>query len=349
MAEKDLTTSVEHPASPPSSSKRQFVIGNVEYAIIKSVLSRGLTLFKPIELNIDRHPRRVHDALMRLVKRGIIKKEGWGLYSADYNKLMLFFAQSILADHSMATLHRYNAHLFKNKEIHDTSPLSPAPTSSTGQPVDQAVSQPAGQPASQPASQATGQQARAQRRRKAQATGQATGQPSQPKLQLPPHTSLWEADPAQRVIKTHGFIYLDNIRGYTYTHQYLQSNKDTLLTPAQATAIFERITYAEISILTAKKHMRRRGRVIIYHDRVKVNNDFIESDKVEWRPPRGYYKKHTVIDAIKETPQVLMLALINLLDAVYKFYGSKGLRHALMSSYIGRLLLAETALMLTQP
>ncbi len=74
------TSSINLSQNPGKDSASIDWLGSLEYRILSRVAELGLTQFTPKELGLDVDRRRLHDALKRLVKRGILQRVARGLY-----------------------------------------------------------------------------------------------------------------------------------------------------------------------------------------------------------------------------------------------------------------------------
>jgi hypothetical protein len=61
---------------------------------------------------------------------------------------------------------------------------------------------------------------------------------------------------------------------------------------------FVRISYSELSVATGTRLFEGLGSLTMYFDCKAVGQYRVCSDWVEWRPPKGYYKQHSVVEAV---------------------------------------------------
>jgi hypothetical protein len=98
-------------------------------------------------------------------------------------------------------------------------------------------------------------------------------------------------------------LFFDNVRGYTWAGGYVRGDRDGgggrgRVLGRGDLGRFARISYSELAVATGTSLFKELGSVTIYFDCKSSGPHVVCSDWVEWRPPRGFYKRHSVVDAV---------------------------------------------------
>jgi biotin operon repressor len=92
-------------------------------------------------------------------------------------------------------------------------------------------------------------------------------------------------------------LFFDNVRGYTLAGGYVSGDRGRVLS-REDLGRFASISYAEVSVATGTRLMEGLGSITIYFKCKGFGLEVVCSDWVEWRPPSGFYKQHSVVDAV---------------------------------------------------
>jgi hypothetical protein len=92
-------------------------------------------------------------------------------------------------------------------------------------------------------------------------------------------------------------LFFDNVRGYTWAGFYVPGDRGRVL-GREDLGRFYRISYAEVSVATGTGLFEGLGSLTIYYKCKWYGLEYICSDWVEWRPPRNFYKQHSVVGAV---------------------------------------------------
>jgi biotin operon repressor len=92
-------------------------------------------------------------------------------------------------------------------------------------------------------------------------------------------------------------LFFDNVRGYTWSGSYVAGDRGRVL-GREDLGRFARVSYAEVSVATGTRLFEGLGSVTIYFKCKFEGPRYICSDWVEWRPPSGFYSKHSVVEAV---------------------------------------------------
>jgi hypothetical protein len=92
-------------------------------------------------------------------------------------------------------------------------------------------------------------------------------------------------------------LFFDNVRGYTFAGGYVFGDRGRVLGRGDL-GRFVRISYAEVSVATGTRLFEGLGSLTVYFKCKGFGPYTICSDWVEWRPPRGFYSKHSVVEAV---------------------------------------------------
>jgi hypothetical protein len=92
-------------------------------------------------------------------------------------------------------------------------------------------------------------------------------------------------------------LFFDNVRGYTFAGSYISGDRGRVL-GREDLVRFARISYAEVSVATGTRLFEGLGSVTIYFKCKYHGREYVCSDWVEWRPPRGFYSRYSVVEAV---------------------------------------------------
>jgi hypothetical protein len=92
-------------------------------------------------------------------------------------------------------------------------------------------------------------------------------------------------------------LFFDNVRGCTFAGSYVAGDRGRVLS-REDLGRFAEISYAEVSVATGTRLFEGLGSVTIYFKCKGFGLEVVCSDWVEWRPPSGFYKQHSVVDAV---------------------------------------------------
>ncbi|MCC5990000.1 MAG: hypothetical protein LM558_00625 [Thermosphaera sp.] len=97
-------------------------------------------------------------------------------------------------------------------------------------------------------------------------------------------------------------LYFDNVRGYAWSGGYVRGDRDgggrCRVLAREDLVRFSRISYAEVSVATGTRLFEGLGSITIYYKCKGHGSQVVCSDWVEWRPPKGFYKQHSIVDAV---------------------------------------------------
>jgi hypothetical protein len=110
------------------------------------------------------------------------------------------------------------------------------------------------------------------------------------------HGTRFEAVRGSNAISTVG-LFFDNVRGFTWAGGREPGDRGRVL-GREDLGRFARISYAEVSVATGTRLFEGLGSVTIYFKCKGYGSYEVCSDWVEWRPPRGFYKQHSVVEAV---------------------------------------------------
>jgi biotin operon repressor len=91
-------------------------------------------------------------------------------------------------------------------------------------------------------------------------------------------------------------LFFDNVRGYGSGGR-VPGDRGRVLGRGDLVR-FARVSYAEVSVATGTRLMEGLGVLVIYFKCKGHGSQVVCSDWVEWRPPKGFYKQHSVVDAV---------------------------------------------------
>jgi hypothetical protein len=92
-------------------------------------------------------------------------------------------------------------------------------------------------------------------------------------------------------------LFFDNVRGVTWAGSYVPGDRGRVLSRGDL-GRFVRISYGEVAVATGTRLFDGLGSVIVYFDCKGSGPHVVCSDWVEWRPPSGFYKQHSVVGAV---------------------------------------------------
>jgi hypothetical protein len=92
-------------------------------------------------------------------------------------------------------------------------------------------------------------------------------------------------------------LFFDNVRGCTFAGSYVAGDRGRVLS-REDLGRFAKISYAEVSVATGIRLFDGLGVLVIYYGCKWFGLVRVCSDWVEWRPPSGFYKQHSVVDAV---------------------------------------------------
>jgi hypothetical protein len=92
-------------------------------------------------------------------------------------------------------------------------------------------------------------------------------------------------------------LYFDNVRGYTLAGSYIAGDRGRVL-GREDLGRFVKISYSELGVATGTSLFDGLGSVTIYFDCKAEGPHTICSDWIEWRPPKGFYRQYSVVEAV---------------------------------------------------
>jgi hypothetical protein len=92
-------------------------------------------------------------------------------------------------------------------------------------------------------------------------------------------------------------LYFDNVRGVTLSGSYVPGDRGRVLS-REDLGWFVRVSYSELTVATGTRLFDGLGSLIVYFDCKGGGPRTVCSDWVEWRPPSGFYRQHSVVDAV---------------------------------------------------
>jgi hypothetical protein len=92
-------------------------------------------------------------------------------------------------------------------------------------------------------------------------------------------------------------LFFDNVRGYTWAGLYVPGDRGRVLGRGDL-GRFVRIGYSELAVATGTGLFDGLGSVTVYFGCKGFGPYTICSDWVEWRPPSGFYRRHSVVEAV---------------------------------------------------
>jgi hypothetical protein len=92
-------------------------------------------------------------------------------------------------------------------------------------------------------------------------------------------------------------LFFDNVRGVTLGGSYVPGDRGGVLGRGDL-GRFSRLSYAEVSVATGTSLFEGLGSLVVYFKCKWHGRGYICSDWVEWRPPSGFYKQYSVVEAV---------------------------------------------------
>jgi hypothetical protein len=92
-------------------------------------------------------------------------------------------------------------------------------------------------------------------------------------------------------------LFFDNVRGVTWAGGYVGGDRGRVL-GREDLGRFAEISYAEVSVATGTRLFEGLGSLTIYFKCKGFGLEVVCSDWVEWRPPRNFFKQHSIVDAV---------------------------------------------------
>jgi hypothetical protein len=92
-------------------------------------------------------------------------------------------------------------------------------------------------------------------------------------------------------------LFFDNVRGYTLSGLYVAGDRGRVL-GREDLGRFVRVSYSEVAVATGTSLFDGLGSLTIYFDCKASGLYTICSDWVEWRPPKNFYKRHSIVEAV---------------------------------------------------
>jgi hypothetical protein len=95
-----------------------------------------------------------------------------------------------------------------------------------------------------------------------------------------------------------GGLFFDNVRGVTFAGSYVAGDRGRVLGRGDLGG-FARVSYAEVGVATGTRLFEGLGSLVVYFKCKWYGREYICSDWVEWRPPSGFYRRRSVVEAVK--------------------------------------------------
>jgi hypothetical protein len=92
-------------------------------------------------------------------------------------------------------------------------------------------------------------------------------------------------------------LYFDNVRGVTLSGGYIHGDRGRVLARGDLVR-FAKVSYAEVSVATGTRLFEGLGVLVVYYACKWHGVEYVCSDWVEWRPPSGFYRGRSVVDAV---------------------------------------------------
>jgi hypothetical protein len=92
-------------------------------------------------------------------------------------------------------------------------------------------------------------------------------------------------------------LFFDNVRGVTWAGGYVHGDRGRVLGRGDLVR-FARVSYAEVSVAAGTRLFDGLGVLVVYYACKWRGLGLVCSDWVEWRPPRGFYKQYSIVDAV---------------------------------------------------
>jgi hypothetical protein len=92
-------------------------------------------------------------------------------------------------------------------------------------------------------------------------------------------------------------LFFDNVRGCTWGGGRVAGDRGGVLGRGDLVR-FSKVSYAEVAVATGTGLFRDLGVLVVYYKCKRAGLFVVCSDWVEWRPPRGFYKQHSIVEAV---------------------------------------------------
>jgi hypothetical protein len=92
-------------------------------------------------------------------------------------------------------------------------------------------------------------------------------------------------------------LFFDNVRGVTWAGSYVGGDRGGVLGRGDLVR-FSRVSYAEVSVATGTGLFEGLGVFVVYYACKWYGLGLVCSDWVEWRPPSGFYRGRSVVEAV---------------------------------------------------
>jgi hypothetical protein len=122
-------------------------------------------------------------------------------------------------------------------------------------------------------------------------------------VQGPNGRSVKDSDGTRSVVRAGGRfvdgvvgLFFDNVRGFDSGGR-VPGDRGRVLGRGDLVR-FVKISYAEVSVATGTSLFDGLGSLTVYFKCKGYGSHRICSDWVEWRPPRNFYKQHSIVDAV---------------------------------------------------
>jgi hypothetical protein len=92
-------------------------------------------------------------------------------------------------------------------------------------------------------------------------------------------------------------LFFDNVRGVTWAGSYVRGDRGGVLS-REDLGRFAGISYGEVGVATGTRLFDGLGVLVVYYGCKWRGFEYVCSDWVEWRPPSGFYKRHSVVGAV---------------------------------------------------
>jgi len=92
-------------------------------------------------------------------------------------------------------------------------------------------------------------------------------------------------------------LFFDNVRGYVWSGGYVGGDRGRVLGRGDL-GRFVRVSYGEVSVATGTGLFEGLGVFVVYYACKWYGVEYVCSDWVEWRPPSGFYRGRSVVEAV---------------------------------------------------
>ena len=99
------------------------------------------------------------------------------------------------------------------------------------------------------------------------------------------------------IVSTVAGLFFDNVRGVTWSGSYVLGDRGRVLSREDLGRFFK-VSYGEVGVSTGTSLFDGLGILVVYYGCKWFGLEYICSDWVEWRPPRGFYSRHGVVEAV---------------------------------------------------